>query len=141
MQLEKSDATRALRALAAACEAGGWVCTSLEIGEPAAAFRLELRQGNHMYVATIDYERRCVVEQFFVDRKTAAVGRKGDRALVERVNTLFLRRWRAEGHRSMLRIVARRTGLSGPMRALAGLASEIGPARPGIDTSNVKGVE
>lgn len=90
------------RALVHALEQLGWQLTSAEIDLTRGHARIELRRAD--LLVTLDAGARgATVTREHIARTSVAVGRRGDRARVERLSTSLVGRTRHEGARSALR--------------------------------------
>ncbi len=95
------------RALVHSLERIGWSVVAFEICPIEWRARVELRSADGLLV-TLDSDGlgRTTLTRERVYREVASVGRRGDRALVERVRSSFLGRDRCSGVRSGLRALA-----------------------------------
>lgn len=92
------------RRLAVTLERAGWTILNLEMNLSAGVAKIDLRGFNNRLVTFYaDGHNRASLTVDIAGCETVAVGRRGDRARVERLTTALLSRQRFEGARSGLR--------------------------------------
>jgi len=97
----------------------GWTVSAVDAKDDAV--RLTFRRPDREIVLDRDAHGRCIVEMSAVERAEKTVGRRGDRARVERVSHRLLWRSRPEGIRSALRIAGDAIGNRELMRPVVNL--------------------